>query len=535
MGNTENRTPLGEPYEKRGVLIGMGFAVPADRQAVDLILTRSVSEGCLAKTLVILSLTGVSVCENRLNRQPDRSRGTGFLSADSFRIRKMLRETENLMAESPKAFGLERHPNRPAGGHRLPALQAITAPQSGRTKLTAVATCPLKYRRANLTTPIASSSGNSLCFRQWAQIACGIRQRMEAISACLDDVFQRRAIPDLFLGNRSLCKMLQNLVGQIGEVSRSSISWGWLASTDLYVGSDGQITVIDQNLSVPTGMELLTRLIDRSRTISKSAVNDLNRWLADSVAKSGLATPDSTAVVLDPCRYNPTIRENEFLARTVNSTLAQAGELVVRNGVVELVTGLKRIRVHTVVRRVDDDLLDPNCFRPDSLIGVPGLCKAWRNGAVNVVNPPGSCVANVRSFTQLVPAMIREYLIEEPELEIAVSEECSSDTAIQRLTKNPSQFAVRTNDPMRSARPFFGNTATASETSSMFASVRREPEKFVMRSALPDADQGGFNLRVFSSMGKGFIMPVCGIGSSCQADGGATLAINEDASARFVG
>ncbi len=447
----------------------------------------------------------------------------------------MLRETENLMAERPKAFGLENRPNRLAGGHKLPALQAITAQQMGTTKQTTDSTCPLKYSQVNLTTPIGSDSRDSPHFRQWAQIACGVRQRMEAISACLDDVFKRRAIPNLLLGNRSICKVLENFVGQIGEVSRNLITWGWLASTDLYVGRDGQIKVIDQNLSLPTGMELLTRLIDRSRTVSISAVNDLNRWLADSVAKFGLTTPGSLAVVLDPCRYNPTFRENEFLARTVDSPIVQSGELVVRNGIVELVAGMKRTRIHTVVRRVDDDLVDPNCFRPDSLIGVPGLCKAWRNGSVNLVNPPGSCIANVRSFTTLVPAMIREYLNEEPELEIAAFEVCSSATAIHRLTKNPSQFAIRTNDPMHPARQFFGNTATASETASMLSMVHREPGKFVMRELLPDTDRGGFNLRVFSSMSKGFFMPFCGIGRICQADGGATLSINEDASARFVG
>lgn len=447
----------------------------------------------------------------------------------------MLRETEHLMAETLNAFGLETPANRPTGHHRLPALQAITAQQSGKTARTPVAACLLKYRPEILTTPIVGNSGNSLCFRQWAQIACGIRQRMEAISACLDDVFKRRAIPDLLLSNRPICKALEKLVAQIGEVSRLSITWGWLASTDLYVGRDGQVTVIDQNLSVPTGMELLTRLIARSRTVSISVVNDLNRWLADSVAKSGLAAPGSLAVVLDPCRLNPAFRENEFLAHTVNSTVAAARDLVVRNGVVELVSGMKRTRVHTVVRRVDDDLLDPNCFRPDSLVGVPGLCKAWRNGAVKVVNPPGSGIANIRSFTNLVPAMIRAYLNEEPELEIAASEECSSETSMQQLTQNPRQFAVRTNDQMHPARPYFGNTATASEMASMLSAVRGEPEKFVMRALLPETDPGGFNLRVFSSMGKGFFMPLCGIGRTCQPDGGATLAINEDASARFVG
>ena len=70
---------------------------------------------------------------------------------------------------------------------------------------------------------------------------------------------------------------------------------------------------------------------------------------------------------------------------------------------------------------------------------------------------------------------------------------------------------------------------------SMFNNVRRDPSKFVMRSLLPKSEVRGFNVRVFSSMGKGFYMPRCGIGRQCQSDGGATLAINDDVSACFVG
>ena len=96
-----------------------------------------------------------------------------------------------------------------------------------------------------------------------------------------------------------------------------------------------------------------------------------------------------------------------------------------------------------------------------------------------------------------MPARIREYLNEEPELEIAVSEECPSETSMQKLRQNPRQFAVRTNAPMHSARPYFGNTATASETACMLTAVRHEPGKSVMRSLLVNNDRGGFNLRVF--------------------------------------
>lgn len=329
-------------------------------------------------------------------------------------------------------------------------------------------------------------------------------------------------------------RLLRTFTDQIGEVTRKSILWGWLASTDLYIAADRRIIVTDQNLSSPTGIELLARLIDRTCVESVTAFNDLACRMAESVVTYGNGSAAASTVVLDPCRYNPTFRENEYLARTIGSQIVHAGELVVTKDGVELVSGMKRTRVHTIVHRIDDDLLDPNCFRPDSLVGLPGLCKAWKSGRVDLLNPLGSSAANIRSFVQLVPTMIREFLGEEPVLQIAHSHACSTPEAIRQLIENPTHFAVRTNDPMHPSRPYFGDAATPSERLSMLNAVRCDPSKFVMRSRLPDAEMRGFNLRVFSSMSKGFYMPPCGIGRHCQSDGGATLAINDDVSVFFV-
>ncbi len=106
--------------------------------------------------------------------------------------------------------------------------------------------------------------------------------------------------------------------------------------------------------------------------------------------------------------------------------------------------------------------------------------------------------------------------------------------AMQNLIENPARVAVRTNDPMHPARPYFGNSATKAETLSMLNAVRSHPERFVTRNLLPGFEPRGFSLRVFSSMASGFCMPCCGIGRECQSDGGATLAINDDESAFFV-
>ncbi len=417
---------------------------------------------------------------------------------------------------------------------KVPALEAVAVQHSGTCKASGYAVQESVSDRESLSVDSAIEAKNALSFHQWAQISCGIRQRMEAVSACLNEVFSRSVIPEFLSQNASVVQKLRVVTEQIGDVRRKSISWGWLASTDLHVDVSGNITVIDHNLSVPTGIELLTRLVDRSCTESLTAIHDLGRRMADSAITYGGSSDALSTVVLDPCRYNPTYSENEFLAWTMGVQIVRAGDLLVTKDGVEMTTGAKRTRIHTIVRRIDDDLLDPNCFRPNSLVGLPGLCKAWKNGHVNLVNPPGSGVASIRSFTQQIPAMIRTFLGEEPSLPIAENQECSAPEAIQILIQDPTRFAVRTNDPMHPSRPYFGDTATKAETVSMLSAVHRDPQHFVMRDLLPDSARRGFSLRVFSTLGDVFYMPRCGIGRNCQADGGATLAINDDESTFFL-
>jgi uncharacterized circularly permuted ATP-grasp superfamily protein len=417
---------------------------------------------------------------------------------------------------------------------KVPALSAVAVQLSGTCKANGHSAPESVSDCQSLSAESVGEPRNALSFHQWAQISCGIRQRMEAVSMCLNEVFSHATIPEFLSQSASFGRMLRPIMEQIGDVQRKSISWGWLASTDLHVDVSGEITVIDHNLSVPTGIELLSRLVDHSCTESLSAIHDLGRRMADSAFTYGENSDALSTVVLDPCRYSPTFSENEFLARTTGGQIVRAGDLVVTRDGVELTTGSKRTRIHTIVRRIDDDLLDPNCFQPNSLVGLPGLCKAWKNGHVNLVNPPGSGVASIRGFTQQIPAIIRTFLGEKPALQIAESQECSAPEVMRRLIQNPTRFAVRTNDPMHPARPYFGDTATRTETASMLNAVKRNPQHFVTRDLLPDSARRGFSLRVFSTMGDVFYMPRCGIGRNCQADGGATLAINDDASTYFV-
>lgn len=446
----------------------------------------------------------------------------------------MLRELNNIRAFSTGLGEHDRPTETGLATTKLPVLSALSAQQSSMCPEAGGVVRIPEFSGKPLSCRSITGQAQPLSFSQWAQISCGIRQRMEAVSACLNEIFTRAAIPRFLVQNASLVRTLRALTDQIGVVRRDFVCWGWLASTDLYVASDGEISVTDQNFSVPAGLKLLTRVLDRSRTECITAIHDLGRRMADSSTICGGCSDASSTMVLDPGRYSPTFSENDFLARTIDAQITRASDMVVTKDGIELVTGIKRTRIHTIVRRIDDDLLDPNCFRPDSLVGLPGLCKAWKNGLVNLVNPPGSSVASIRSFTQLVPAMIRTFLGEEPALPITETYECSAPDTMQNLIENPARVAVRTNDPMHPARPYFGNSATKAETLAMLNAVRRHPDRFVTRNLLPGFEPRGFSLRVFSSMAGGFCMPCCGIGRECQSDGGATLAINDDESAFFV-
>jgi uncharacterized circularly permuted ATP-grasp superfamily protein len=129
------------------------------------------------------------------------------------------------------------------------------------------------------------------------------------------------------------------------------------------------------------------------------------------------AEEEATVVVWTPGPFNSAYFEHAFLARQMGVELVEASDLVVRDAACYIRTTNGLERVHAIYRRIDDDFIDPLEFRPDSLLGVPGLMRAYRAGAVAIVNAVGTGVADDKAVYPHVPEMIRFYLGEEPILE----------------------------------------------------------------------------------------------------------------------
>ena len=244
---------------------------------------------------------------------------------------------------------------------------------------------------------------------EWARIAKGLEQRLVALNRFIDDVYndQRviadgvfpRELLDGSINFRPECKGVQPRFGV----------WAHISGSDLVRDADGTVYVLEDNLRVPSGVSYVLE----NRAISKRAfpevfarqriapvdsyTEELSKLLV-SLAPDEVADP--SVVVLTPGIFNSAYFEHSFLAQRMGATLVQGTDLVVADDdrvFMRTIDGLEPVDV--IYRRIDDLFLDPETFRPDSTLGVPGLMRAWKSGASPSPTPPAPESPTTRSST----------------------------------------------------------------------------------------------------------------------------------------
>jgi uncharacterized circularly permuted ATP-grasp superfamily protein len=322
----------------------------------------------------------------------------------------------------------------------------------------------------------------------WARLERGLTQRLQALEAFLDDVYgpQRilteKVIPaDLVLGAKSYDARLRGVRPPGGvRVHVSGI--------DLIRDPAGTFRVLEDNLRCPSGVSYVLE----NRLLSKRVLPDvLERAQVQGVEQypSRLATalrslsPEpserSNVVVLTPGPYNSAYFEHSFLARTMGMELVQAADLHVEDDEVYLRTTRGPRRVHVIYRRIDDAYLDPRFFRPDSLLGVPGLVRAWAAGKVTLANAPGNGVADDKAVYAFVPDMIRFYLSEEPLLAQVPTFVCARRADQDYVLERIAELVVKAVDEAGGYGMLMGPQASAAERDLFRERVRAEPRKYI--------------------------------------------------------
>ena len=258
---------------------------------------------------------------------------------------------------------------------------------------------------------------------EWLPIEAGLKQRVRALNAFLLDLYGKQQVLRDGVVPAELIYRGKDFRREIHGIRPPHDLYVHISGIDLVRDADGKYLVLEDNLRTPSGVSYMieNRIVVR-RTLpeffSRYHVRRVEHYPALlAQALRGLSprgNGEAVVVLLTPGIYNAAYFEHTFLAREMGIELAEGRDLVTRDDIVYLKTTHGLQRVDVLYRRIDDDYLDPLCFRPDSTLGVAGVINAWRAGNVAIVNAPGTGIADDKAVYPYVPDLIRYYLGEAP-------------------------------------------------------------------------------------------------------------------------
>jgi uncharacterized circularly permuted ATP-grasp superfamily protein len=323
---------------------------------------------------------------------------------------------------------------------------------------------------------------------EWARLEKGLVQRLTTLQLFLDDLYgaQRllgdRVVPaDLLLGSKHYLPQLRGMKPPGGVRIQ-------IAGIDLIRGPDGVLRVLEDNLRTPSGVSyvLENRLITKRAfpaAMDRIGVRRVDEYPTQLVETLRSVSPEdgdsSTIVVLTPGPFNSAYFEHSFLARSMGIELVEASDLFVHGDDVFVRTTLGPRRVHVIYRRTDDAFIDPEFFRPDSQLGVPGLMRAWAAGRVTLVNAPGNGVADDKAIYPFVPDLIRYYLGEDPILEQVPTFVCARKAERDYVLSHLPELVVKAVDEAGGYGMLMGPQASAAEIELFAGLIRAEPRRYI--------------------------------------------------------
>ncbi|KQS01363.1 hypothetical protein ASG11_16900 [Sphingomonas sp. Leaf357] len=328
---------------------------------------------------------------------------------------------------------------------------------------------------------------------EWQRLSEGLIQRVEAINAFLDDIYGARRIldagvlpPDLIFGNPQFRPEIAGMRPPHGI-------WAHICGIDLVRTGPDDFFVLEDNARTPSGVsymlenrEAMLRLCpELFREFRVAAVDSYPDRLLEtmkSVAPHGVHNP--VCVVLTPGHYNSAYYEHSFLADSMGIELVEAADLVVDDDIVWMRTIAGRVKVDVIYRRIDDDYLDPLVFRPDSMLGVPGLIAAYAAGNVALLNAPGNGIADDKAIYSYMPEIVKFYSGGEAKLPNVETWRCREPQALKYVLDNLADVVVKLVDGSGGYGMLVGPTASKKEIEDFRAALIAEPHRYIAQPTL---------------------------------------------------
>nr|WP_043114203.1 circularly permuted type 2 ATP-grasp protein [Solimonas soli] len=391
---------------------------------------------------------------------------------------------------------------RPAAQHLVHYLASLSAAELAERRLAA----ELAIKVMGISFTVYSEGRNvdrswpfdiiprTLSKAEWTKTEAGLTQRVQALNHFIQDIYgAQRIVKDGVFPAELLAESVNFRPQCIGMRPRGGV-WAHICGSDLVRDLDGTLYVLEDNLRVPSGVSYMVE----NRQVTKRVfpelfqtgailpVDDYPAQLYDMLAAMSPRPGDTPSIaLLTPGIYNSAYFEHSWLAQQMGIELVEGQDLFVGDDncvYMRTVYGPKRVDV--IYRRVDDLFLDPEAFRPDSILGVPGLMRAWICGKVALVNAPGAGVADDKVVYAFVPKMIKYYLGEEAILPNVPSYLCMDESDRAYVLDHLDQLVVKPANESGGYGMLIGPRATKKERDKFKELIIANPRNYMAQPTL---------------------------------------------------
>jgi uncharacterized circularly permuted ATP-grasp superfamily protein len=327
----------------------------------------------------------------------------------------------------------------------------------------------------------------------WTWLEAGLKQRIEALNLFLGDIYSEQYILKDGIIPKELVYSASGFQSACMDLKPPQDIWCHITGTDLVRDRNGKWYALEDNLRCPSGISYVLENRRVMKTIFPQLFGKMTILPVDDYAGKlletllNLAPPgilDPTVVVLTPGIYNSAYFEHSFLAQQMGVDLVEGRDLVVADGYVQMRTtrGLKRVDV--IYRRIDDDYIDPQVFRADSLVGVPGLMEVYRSGRVALANAVGTGIADDKAIYTYVPNMIKYYLGQDPLLANVPTYLCREPGQLEHVLANLDKLVVKATGESGGYGMLVGCHATESQRVEFADLIRAKPGNYIAQPTL---------------------------------------------------
>ena len=329
---------------------------------------------------------------------------------------------------------------------------------------------------------------------EWRKLDRGVKQRARALNAFLADVYGRGEIVRAGRIPSALVYRNEAYERAVSGIRPPRGVYSHIVGIDLVRTGPEDFFVLEDNCRTPSGvsymlenreimMRMFPGLFRENRIAPVEGYPAALRRTLQSVAPQK-CEGDPCVVILTPGHFNSAYYEHSFLADMMGVELVEAADLFVEGDFVWMRTTEGPRRVDVIYRRIDDAFLDPLCFRPDSMLGVPGLMNVYRSGGVAICSAPGAGVADDKAIYTYVPEMVRFYLGEEPVLQNVPTWQCAKPDECQYVLDNLADLVVKEVHGSGGYGMLVGPRSTKEQIAAFADKIRETPDAYIAQPTL---------------------------------------------------